>query len=416
MEHQGPKITTSSPDTEPRPSVFRFVLATGAAESFGDVLVRTVLPILAVSVLGLGTDFVGILNAVGLAAFLLLGMPVGMFIDRARNRVRVMGAATLARCLVALFLTAGYHFGLLSGVVLLGAAILVGVADVVFTTAQSTVIPAVVPPRGLKAAFSRLALINQATSTTAAGAGSAALALLGLPGLMLAAAASYASSMLFQRGIRVGPVTAVQRIKPGGQFRRGFATLRRMPALWALTLSGSMINAGAMLGNTVLPVYILRDLGIPAAAYAALGVISAAGAMAGAAAAPNLTKKLGLKSLRTGAALLSVPAVVMASVCPWLPGHELLWLSVQSLGWGFLVSISAVAGAEVLPRTVAREDLATVGSAQRTITLGIMPVAALLGGAAAAVVGTVPLLIVWALLAGAAALPLLRVDALDRFR
>lgn len=410
------EAAASAPETWPLPRAFRFVLATGAAESFGDVLVRTALPVLAVSVLGLGADFVGVLNAAGLAAFLLLGMPIGMFIDRTRNRVGVMGAATLVRCLVALFLAAGYYFGLLSGAALLAAAVLAGVADVVFTASQGTVIPAAVPPQGLKAAFSRLALTNQATSTTAAGAGSAALALLGLPGLLLAAAVSYAGSLSFQRGIRTGPVTAVQRVKPVGRFRRGFAVLRRTPALWALTLSGSLINAGAMLGNTVLPVYILRDLGIPAAAYAALGVISAAGAMAGAAAAPQLTKRLGLKSLRTSAALLSFPLVLSAAACPWLPGPELLWLSAQSLGWGFLVSLSAVAGAEVLPRTVAREELATVGSAQRTVTLGIMPVAALLGGAAAAVVGAVPLLIVWALLAAAAALPLLRVEALNGFR
>ena len=401
---------------EASPRTLRFILATGAAEGFGDALTRTLLPILAVTVLGLGTGFVGLLNAVSLTAFLLLGMPAGMLIDRIRNRTRAMGAATLVRCLAAVLLTAGYCLDLLSGPALLGAAVLVGVADVVFTTAQSTVIPAAVPPRGLKAAYSRLALVNQAASTTAAAAGSAALALLGLPGMMLAAAASYAGSLVFQRGIRVSPVPRVRRREAGGQFRRGFATLRRTPALWALTLSGTLTNAGAMLGNTVLPVFVLRDLGIDPAAYAGLGVVAAAGAMAGAAAAPRLTAGLGLKVLRTGAALLTVPAVGMAVACQWLPGPEITWLAAQSLAWSFLVSVSAVAGAEVLPRTVAPGELATVGSAQRTITLGVMPVAAVLGGFPAGLAGPVPLLVVWALLSGAAALPLLRADSLRGFR
>lgn len=394
----------------------RFILATSGAEGFGDALTRTLLPILAVAVLGLGTGFVGLLNAVSLTAFLLLGMPVGMLIDRIRNRTGAMAASTLTRCLVGTLLAAGYWADLLSGPALLGAAILLGVADVVFTAAQSTVIPAAVPAAGLKSAYSRLALVNQGASTTAAAAGSAALALLGLPAMMLAAAASYAGSLLFQRGIRVSPARPAPRNRAGGQFRHGFTILRRTPALWALTLSGCLTNAGAMLGNTVLPVFVLRDLGIEPAVYAALGLVSAAGAMAGAAAAPRLTSGLGLKVLRTGAALLAVPAVGLAAACQWLPGADIGWLAAQSLAWSFLVSVSAVAGAEVLPRTVAPEKLATVGSAQRTLTLGVMPVAAVLGGAAAAAAGPVPLLVVWALLSGAAALPLLREKSLDAFR
>lgn len=80
------------------------------------------------------------------------------------------------------------------------------------------------------------------------------------------------------------------------------------------------------------------------------------------------------------------------------------------------MSISAVAGAEVLPRSVPAEELATVGAAQRTITLGIMPIAALLGGAIAVQTGPVPLLCVWAVLAGAAALPIVRAQSQTSFR
>lgn len=400
----------------PGPRAFRFVLATGAAEGFGDVLTRTLLPILAVSALGLGTGFVGVLNAIGLAAFLLLGMPLGTVIDRTRNRRRAMGSATLARCIVPALLAAGFCSGWLSGPVLLGAAVIVGVADVVFTTALGTVIPAVVPPQGLKTAFSRLAVVGQTASTAAAAAGSAALALTGLPGIMLAAAASYAGSLLCQRGIAVGAALPARRRGAAGQFRSGFRTLRRTPALWALTVSACLTNAGSMLGNTVLPVFILRDLALDPGVYAALGVLSAAGGVAGAAAAPRLTARVGLRGLRIGAALLSVPAVAAAAACQWLPGPDTVWLAAQALLWSSLVAVSAVAGAEVLPRTVAPEELATVGSAQRTLTLGVMPLAALLGGPAAAVAGPVPLLLVWAVLAGAAALPLLRTTSLSSFR
>lgn len=397
---------------------FQFLLGTGAAEGFGDALTRTVLPILAVAVLGLGTGFLGILNAIGLAAFLLLGMPIGMAIDRLRNRGRVMGGASFVRCLLLAGLTGAYFAGWLSGPLLLGAAVLIGVADVVFTTAQSTVIPAVVEPGALKHAFSRLAVINQSTSTVAAAAGGAMIGLIGMPFVLLTATAAYAGSCLLQLGIRLGPTASSRPGGPGsrGQFRNGFRVLRRTPALLALTVSGSLTNAGAMIGNTVLPVYIMRDLAIHPAVFAALGALSAAGAITGAAAAPRLTAKLGLKVLRSGAALLSVPAVLTAIACQWFPGPEPVWLALQSFAWSLLISVSAVAGAEVLPKTVQPDHLATVGAAQRTISLGIMPIAALLGGLVGALTGPVPLLWVWAALAGAAALPVIRTKSLDQFR
>lgn len=414
--HDPTAVSTRTSPTLPR--AFTFVLATSAAEGFGDVLARTLMPILAVTVLGFGTGFVGVLNSIGLGAFLLLGMPIGIIIGRLRNRRRAMGVSTLARCLVLVGLTASYYAGWLSGAIVIVAAVVIGLADVAFTTAQSTIIPSVVPHESLKGAYSRLTIVNQTASTAAAATGSAALGLLGMPGMMWATICSYAGSVLLQRGIKPVPDTSKRdKVRQGqGNFREGFQTLHRIPALWALTLSGALTNAGVMLGNTVLPVFLLRDLGIAPAAFAGLGIVSAIGAILGAGRSPRLSSRFGLKKLRIMAALLSIPAVTMAIACQQLPGPELIWLAAQSLSWSFLVSVSAVAGAEVLPRSVPAEDLATVGSAQRTITLGIMPITALLGGAAAVLTGPIPLLCAWALLAGAAALPISRAKTLNAFR
>ncbi|WP_028279601.1 MFS transporter [Arthrobacter sp. H5] len=396
---------------------FRFLLGTGAAEGFGDSLTRTVLPILAVATLGLGTAYVGVLNAIGLSAFLLLGMPIGMAVDRLRNPVIAMGTATLLRFGALAGLCVAWFGGWLSGTLLGCIAVLIGLADVLFTTAERTVIPGIIQPHKLKKAYSRLAMVDQSTSTAAAGTGSVLIALLGVPAALMASAASYAASRAFQFGVKVPQIhrTNAPRVSASNQFRNGFRTLRRNPAAWALTLSATLTNAGAMLGNTVLPVYSMRDLLIHPGAYAALGVLSAGGAILGAAAAPRMSEHLGLRTLRAGAALLPVPAVLLAVGCLWFPGPDLIWLSAQALTWSFLVSISAVAGAEVLPRSVDRSELATVGAAQRTISLGIMPVAAIVGGLAAGALGPLPLILVWGLLAGVAAIPVARCRDLANF-
>ncbi len=96
-------MTTSEPpalhaSADPKlPKPFRFVLATTAAEGFGDSLARTLMPILAVTVLDYGTGFIGVINSIGLGAFLLLGMPIGMLVDRLRDRRRAMGASSFTR-------------------------------------------------------------------------------------------------------------------------------------------------------------------------------------------------------------------------------------------------------------------------------------------------------------------------------
>lgn len=406
-----PAVPSGDTDTASRSS-FPWLLATRGAEGFADSLSRALLPIVAVSVLGMGSAYVGVLNSLSLAGFLLLGIPVGTLIDRLVSKTAAMALSTLARVLalttVAIFLVTGT----LNGAVLLLAAMAIGVADVVFTTAETTVIPALVPQSRLKRAYSQLAVTSQSTSTIAALMGSIALGLAGAIGMLIGATSSYLLSLVVQRGVKTRrePARPVSR----AAYRlEGFQILMASPALTALTVSAALTNAGVMLGNTMLPVFVLSDLGISPAVFAAMGILSAAGAIAGSAAAPALTRRFGLRRLRVAAALLAGPAVLLAVLCRELPGHDIVWLTAQACLWNLLVSLSSVAGADVLPRVAPRESLASVSAAQRMVTLGIMPISAILGGIIASYTGTSFMMVVWAVLASLAALPLLKARVLD---
>lgn len=170
-----------------------------------------------------------------------------------------------------------------------------------------------------------------------------------------------------------------------------------------------------MLDNTMVPVLVLRDLEISPAVFAIMGVVASIGAVLGSAVAPRLSTRFGLRRLRICAALIAGPAVLFAVYCRKLPGHEVIWLMHQAFLWNLLVSISSVAGADVLPRVAPRHRLASVGAAHRTITPGIMPISTLIGGAVGAYTGTAAMIWVWAGLAVLAALPLLRVSELDQY-
>lgn len=393
---------------------FRWLVATRAAEGFADALARTLLPIVAVTVLGLGTAYVGVLNSLSLASFLLLGVPIGIMIDRLRSRTRAMAFSSLARVFILILLATLYLTQLLNGPILLAAALILGIADVVFTTAESTVIPAIVPEGQLKEAYSRLAVTGQSTSTAASLIGPIALGLVGVIGMIGTAICSYIASIFCQWRVKTEPASPSLAVR-GTATADGMRILFSSAPLRALTYSAALTNAGVMLGNTVLPVLVLRDLGISPAVFASMGIVAAAGSILGSAAAPALHRRFGLRHLRVAAALLSGPAVLLVVFCRDLPGHEVIWLMLQAFLWNLLVSISSVAGSDVLPRIVPRERLATVGAAQRTITLGVMPISAIVGGAVGAYMGTAAMMWAWAGLALLSAIPLVKAIELDRF-
>jgi hypothetical protein len=93
----------------------------------------------------------------------------------------------------------------------------------------------------------------------------------------------------------------------------------------------------------------------------------------------------------------------LSAVLPWFPA---LWLGASAFGWAFLVVVMAVAGAGIIPRLAPPHRLGTVLASNRLFVLGVMPVASLAGGALAAWAGVEPALWIWALLAGASAVPI----------
>ncbi|MDN4646015.1 hypothetical protein [Arthrobacter sp. PsM3] len=122
--------------------------------------------------------------------------------------------------------------------------------------------------------------------------------------------------------------------------------------------------------------------------------------------APAILTRLGIGRTRVLAGIACVPAVALMPLAPVLPWFPALWLGVSAFGWAFLVVVISVAGAGIIPRIAVSRRLGAVTASSRLFTLGIMPVASLAGGALSAWIGVQPVLWIWALLAGASAVPI----------
>ena len=386
---------------------FRKLWIAGAFEGAGDEASRVVIPIIAVSMLGAGALEVGIINALGLSAFLVLGVPIGVWVDRLRLR-RLMIAADGFRALVILSLPAAFVAGTMTTGHLMVCVALFSVADVVFTTAHGAFIPSVVGRGQVSDAHARL---HSAASMVAVGSPSLTAALLSIiaaPFALVTAGISYALSALTLTGIQGGedinPSRKDEGVWPAA--RAGLSFTIHHPVLRGLFLSGMILNAATMFGSAATAVYALRVLGLSPAVFALLATFSALGGLAASFAAPAILKRFGIGRTRILAGVVCVPIVALtplAAVLPWFPA---LWLGASTFGWAFLIVVISVAGAGIVPRIAPAHRLGIVLASSRLFVLGIMPPASLAGGALAAWVGVQPVLWIWALLAGASVVPI----------
>lgn len=401
------------------PRLRRF-LDVAVAEGLGDSVLRTLLPMTAVTSLGAGTGFVGTLNALGLVAFMALSAPIGAWSDAKANPTQAMQASSLSRAVVAVSLAAFAWFGLPLGsagtTLLIMAAFAVGIADVVFTTNQGLLAPRLVAPDQLRGAFGKL-------QTTRQAAGAAGPLILAGFLIVLSPAAAWGVVAAFY----VVSAGLVARLRPPGAsdpspvrpalwdgIRGGWSKLWSEPTLATVTVADSLINASVMAANTLLPVIVLTELGLSPATFAVLGGLGAAAAIAGSAVAAALTQRLGLRcvkiitSLTTSAGAMIVTAVVVPGA---LPGPAFPWLGLQAVLAGLSTSIALVAGSDLPARLTPPEALGAVMGSQRALTIGVMPISALLFGFIGSVGGLSWATALWTVLSMLAVVPSARLPS-----
>ena len=114
-----------------------------AASQYGAQITKLALPVLAVLMLRADEAQVGYLNASGLAAFLLVGLPAGAWIDRMRKR-RVMILADGVRAIALATIPLLYATGLLELWHLYLISLIQGTASVFFDVSYQSVVPALV--------------------------------------------------------------------------------------------------------------------------------------------------------------------------------------------------------------------------------------------------------------------------------
>ena len=327
-----------------------------------------------------------------------------------------MSASSLARAVAVLAGLCAWALGMLDGVLglvlLLAMALIIGIADVVFTSGRQILLPRLVPVGQIRPLVGKVQSASQASTLAAPVVLTVLLSLFAAPVAWIGAAVSYLASIFAQSALR----SADTRERPDvpirtlhAQMREGFSLIASVPQLKMITAANMLMNSSSMVANTLLPVIALTTLRIPAAHFAALGSLGAVAGIAGAAMASGITSKLGLRWTRVGTSVcasIGIVIILLLVARPgFLPGPPLAWVGAQYTLTFLSTALALVAGSDLIARLVPRESLGVAAGAQRTLVMGAMPVAALAVGGLASMTTMSTAIGVWLALAALSLLP-----------
>ncbi|WP_346960341.1 MFS transporter [uncultured Arthrobacter sp.] len=389
------------------PAAFRKLFTASIGDGIGDDVLRSMLPVIAVAVLGAGAFQTSVLNALGMAAFLLLGVPAGVLVDRWSKKSTLVLANTV-RAAAVVSVPIAYFLGTLSIWHLFAVAALVSAADVVFTTAQSAMMPTLLKGNELGDGYAKVQSVQSGLAIATPGIVGLIVKVVSAPAMLFVAGAAYLfSAVMTGRLPQDPPSRAETPDKFWTEARDGLGYTLSHPLVRSLMVSVALVNAASMFGAAAKVIFALQILNIPMDQFVFLGALSAAGGLVASMTATRITRRLGLGRTKIAASLASAGFVILLPVAPFLGLAPVVWIGVSGFGWSFFVILSGLAGAGIIPRLVPHHLMGRVMSTYRLFTLGVMPVASIGGGVLALTTGVIPVLWIWALIAAASAIPIL---------
>jgi MFS family permease len=368
------------------PDFLRF-LSSHVANEIGTNISRVALPLVAVLTLNVGAFEVGLLSALQSAAFLAVGLPAGVWVDRMRRR-RVMVTADLVRCALLASVPIAHALGLLSMGMLLVVALLAGVAQVFNDVADQTYLPELVGKEHLSSGNSKLEVVRSGGALAGPGVGGALAQLVGAPLTVLATALASLVSAVALRSIRTldrPPAPARGGAGMGRDIRAGVAFVLRDGVLRPImiTTMGTNLCLSAVISLSVL--FLADVVLLPAGLIGVLLMSGAVGGLLGGLTGARLFGRYGTARVTWLSLAVTSPFGLLLPMTQ--AGWRVSFFVVASivLSWG---AVLYNVGQVTYRQTVAPEGmLGRVNATVRFVVWSTMPLGALLGGIVAQQIG-----------------------------
>ena len=365
---------------------FRRLWIGETVSQFGTVISQLALPLVAILTVHASTFEVGLLTAVQMSAFLVVGLPAGAWVDRMRFRaVLIVNDAVRALALASIPLAASV--GGLTIAQLYAVALVTSVSTVFFDVAYQSYLPELVSRDELVDGNAKLQASESVSQIAGPGLGGLIVQALTAPYAILVDAASFLWSAGWITAIRTRPTRrapAAER-QLGREIAEGLAFVARNPILRAIAACTALWNFFAAIGMAVFYVLLARTLHLSAGVIGAINAVSAVGGLVGSLLAARVAARLGQGPAIWVAILVAGPTGLVA---PFLQRNWTIGLLVvaQLVFWVSTVvyNVTQVSFRQAVcpPHLLGRMN-ATI----RFLVWGVLPLGGLLGGVLGTTIG-----------------------------
>lgn len=403
-----PSAATPSPRLLRHPDFLKLWTAE-TVSVFGSQITLLALPLVAATILNVTPFEFGLLGTIEFLPFILLSLPAGVWVDRLRRRpILIIG--DLGRALALSSIPIAFYFDVLTIWQLYVVGFITGCLTVFFDVAYQSYLPSLVERDQLVEGNSKLEITRSASQIAGPGLAGILIGLVRAPFAILIDALSFVISAIFVFWIRkpeppivvhdeaTGPRPSMRTEIAGGlRYVTGHRWLRSIAATTGTS------NLFGNVGGAILLLYLVRDHGFSPEQLGFAFSLGSIGVLGAALTASRIQKALGLG--RT----LVVSAFV--SSANWLPivfaPPSLLFYAVAAsvfLGgfFGVLWNINQISLRQAItPLRMQGKMNATM----RFIVWGTIPVGTILGGFLGGVIGLYPTIVVGAIGALTAFIP-----------
>jgi len=388
---------------------FRQLWIGDALGQFGAQLALLALPIFAVEQLRATEAQMGYLTAAENAAFFVIGLPAGAWVDRMRKRRTLIVADLVRAAVLAAVVVAGVT-GHGSMPLLYAAGVLMSCATVFFDVAHQSYVPGLVGLEHIVEGNSKLQATQSVAAVAAPAVGGLLLRVITAPALIGATVVTYLTSALFVGRIRQEEqLPAKEDRRPlRTEIREGLAFVVQQPLLRRIVACTSLGNFAGAVTASLMVIYALRILELDTATLGLVFSVSSVGGLLGAVVADRVARWVGEGRAVALSAVAWVPAMALTPLAQPLARVGVPASATLIVGGGvatFLIVVYNVAQVSFRQRLCPPPLLGRMNASVRFIVWGIMPFGGLLGGFLGTHLGVVPTLWVAVVISALSTLP-----------
>jgi MFS family permease len=360
--------------------------ASDTISQFGTFVAQTVLPLLAVTVLAATPFEMGVLTAAETAAFLLIGLPAGAWVDRMRRRP-LMLRADVARAVLMLSIPLAWWAGVLSLAQMVVVALFVGVCTVFFDVSYQSYLPTLVGREQLLEGNAKLQASQSVAQVSGPALGGALAQLAGVANAASSIGLGFVASALFLFRIRkIEPQperVAGRRLWP--EVAEGLRFVFGNKSIRAIALTGTTAGFFLMMETATLVIFMARDLRLTSAQVGLVLAVGGVGGALGAATANWWYRRIGNARAIWVFVLFIGPFELLIPLAR--PGWT-IWLSVLGLlGVGYGVIVHNIAQVSFRQSICPDRLLGRMNASMRFLIWGAFPLGSLAGGVLGELIG-----------------------------